>query len=254
MNKLRLPDNVPKDIEVFLLQFDFSDDKKSHYALLSADEISRAKSFYRVEDRMRFAGTRMHLRLLLAERLRVEVSKIYFSCNKNGKPYCCLEPSSSPFPLPIYFNVSHSGNYALIALSDKRELGVDIEKHSSHFDIAALQKYLLSSAENYSFADNESDFYQYWTMKEAALKALGVGIADYLQEISVFLPTKTDIGAGNAHHFYSSHSQEINCSKLAVCPLSVPQGYTAALVWLSGEQGLLGKHIARKANENFKNF
>lgn len=91
------------------------------------------------------------------------------STAQNGKPY--LENATK-------FNLSHSGNYVVLAVSDS-EIGVDIE----HMDSKNYKKTLCSSI----FSDKERTFYELnganansfytlWTCKESYLKKIGTGI------------------------------------------------------------------------------
>ena len=97
--------------------------------------------------------------------------KMYYS--ENGKPY--LQDYS------LYFNLSHSGNYAVCAVSP-REVGVDIQEQKQ-VNLERLAKRFFSEEEQ-SFLKacaNEKEqcklFYQLWTRKEAYGKLTGEGIA-----------------------------------------------------------------------------
>jgi 4'-phosphopantetheinyl transferase len=101
------------------------------------------------------------------------------------------EKGSKPFvryPITeIRFNISHSGNWVVIAL-DSEELGIDIEKINSSFDYAIILTEHFTSSEQ-SFIHNaenpSSAFYFLWTRKEALVKALGRGLQENLKIFSV---------------------------------------------------------------------
>ncbi len=87
---------------------------------------------------------------------------------------------------PCFFNLSHSGNYLVVAISQKDEIGVDIEhvtRRSTHYtDIA--QRY-FTQAEGHAIKDAPSSeqsilFHEVWTKKEAVLKAAGIGLSGSL--------------------------------------------------------------------------
>lgn len=100
----------------------------------------------------------------------VELSYRY---GENGKPY--LQGN------PLYFNLSHSGEYVLCALSGE-EIGADIQKHQAS-PKEALVKRFFSEQEQEMFAncktcpESEEMFYRLWTRKEAYAKLTGQGLA-----------------------------------------------------------------------------
>src|SRR5580698_10397368 len=84
--------------------------------LLSPDEAARAARFHSPVDRNRFAASRGILRILLGSYLEVEPGNLTFSYSKKEKPYLALPYSDSG----LTFNVSHSGEVALLAFTRKR--------------------------------------------------------------------------------------------------------------------------------------
>ncbi|WP_179415844.1 4'-phosphopantetheinyl transferase family protein [Mucilaginibacter sp. E4BP6] len=92
-----------------------------------------------------------------------------------GRPY--LNGSS------LDFNISHSGNLVAIALSDTNRVGLDLEEKKwvqlSDFD-------MVFTSEELSFINDDLDnFYDYWTVKEAAMKADGRGFGLHPKEIKI---------------------------------------------------------------------
>lgn len=90
----------------------------------------------------------------------------------NGKPY--FEN------IPLFFNISHSGEYVLCAVSS-REVGADIQKIQSA-DVMKLAKRFFSEPECCALERCESDrerqrlFFGLWSRKEAYGKLTGEGI------------------------------------------------------------------------------
>jgi len=114
----------------------------------------------------------------------------------------------------IDFNLSHSGNYVICALSDTTRLGIDIEQmkpvNMEHFtdfmtpeEIAAI-----NTAPQPVIA-----FYKYWTKKESILKANGKGLHIPLNEFSV---TDNQATLENQHW----HIQEIAVDKEYICHIA----------------------------------
>ena len=84
------------------------------------------------------------------------------------------------------FNISHSGEYVVCALSIHYRLGIDIEKiqpiHLSDFrgQMTDMEWDTVSKAD-----DPLQAFYYYWTRKEAAIKAHGHGLSLPLKEVVI---------------------------------------------------------------------
>lgn len=221
MQPLRLPEGAPAGAEVFCLELDLEAEVPgADLHLLSEDEGARARRYRQHADQVRFVRTRAALRRLLAERLNTGASSLRFMLNHHGKPRlrggCAADPA-------LHFNVSHAGRAALIALSRQGAIGVDIERRDPGLDVLALQAHLLSAAERRTSPPERPEFFDCWSAKEALLKALGLGVTEYLQQLSVLLPRH------GAH--YRVHSEQAAWPRLAACRLPVPDGYAAALAW-----------------------
>ena len=92
---------------------------------------------------------------------------------KSGKPYFTN--------YPYYFNLSHSGDYVVCALSE-REVGIDLQEHRA-VDFQRMAGRFFSSAEADVLAraeDREAFFFRLWARKEAYGKLTGKGLADAL--------------------------------------------------------------------------
>ncbi len=159
---------------------------------LSQDEIDRANRFYRAEDRARFMLARSALRHLLAEATGRQPQTLAFSLGPFGKPSLVGDAD-------LNFNLSHSGAFALIGISARRPIGVDIELMRGNIDELALAEAFFCDGEHRFLAGLEGPpqleaFYRIWTSKEAVLKAFGVGITTYLKDFRVRLkPAGLDI-------------------------------------------------------------
>jgi len=101
--------------------------------------------------------------------------EVEFLYGEKGKPYLKLNND-------IYFNISHSGECLVIALSDS-EIGIDIERvRDVNFDIA---KRFFCKEEYEYISDDKEKFFNVWTMKESCVKYTGRGIADNFLNFSV---------------------------------------------------------------------
>lgn len=187
---------------------------------LSEDERLRAARFVQYGDRLRFAVTRAALRSLLSTRVGEAPDALRFSLGQFGKPVLDGHPK-------ISFNVTHSGQHALIALSNSRRLGIDIEVIEPSFCWQELLDLVCTSVERQTIVSTSRNsqrqlFFRCWTAKEALLKATGVGLADGLQGITLDLlspsglwlsgqPNEPQIAALFQFHWLSEITNCIAC-------------------------------------------
>ena len=150
-------------------------DENTAGAILSDDERARAARFIRPRDAKRFLAGRVQLRNILGQYIGLAPSEIIFSYGINGKPELVWGGSTA-----LHFNLSHSAGQAILAVSRRFHLGIDIEEIrpisedvAGHFfspaEYADLQALPL--------ADQISSFYRCWTRKEAFIKAHGAGLS-----------------------------------------------------------------------------
>lgn len=148
------------------------------WQLLNAGEHQRANRYYREKDKQRFIVSRWALRLLLGKYLHVNPEEIIFETGRNQKPHIKHHTN-------LHYNVSHSGDYVLIAISGS-EVGVDVEHTDTNLHYQDIMQIAYSDEEidvvNRS-ADPLSSFYIFWTRKEALLKATAKGIDDEMKLI-----------------------------------------------------------------------
>lgn len=145
---------------------------------LDADEQIRSRRFRHAGPRRRFDLCRSALRALLSHELSCNHQQLAFGATKYGKPFAIVDKK----PNPISFNLSHSHNHGLIALAPKGRLGVDIEDRVPRDDLDELAKSVLGPDEQRDFAGLRGSqrthfFFRMWTLKEALIKALGVGFS-----------------------------------------------------------------------------
>ncbi|WON74762.1 4'-phosphopantetheinyl transferase family protein [Nitrosospira sp. Is2] len=222
MRRLPLPESVPPGIEVWLLPLDLNMPlSKRDLALLNRDERSHALRFRRHEDRVRSVMARAALRQILSSRTGVLPDKLRFFVNDYGKP-------SVVGNWGLEFNISHSGCFALIALSTSGQVGVDIECRDRDLDIEELSMHVFSPLERRSGLQTTEAFFDRWVAKESVLKALGLGISQHLQVLSI-LPRDN---AG-----YEIVHDQPEWADVSAWPIKAPDNYAAALAWKSRQDG-----------------
>lgn len=153
---------------------------------LSPDEIDRAGRFHRAADRSRFVTTRGWLRVILARAVASAPERLRFSFGARGKPRLAGAFEEAG----LNFNVSHSGDYALIGLAVGQAIGVDIEQVRPMPDFESIAAGYFSASETRAIGalpdeDRLRGFFRCWTRKEAFMKATGEGMGIALDAFSV---------------------------------------------------------------------
>ncbi|MBC7418675.1 MAG: 4'-phosphopantetheinyl transferase superfamily protein [Pedobacter sp.] len=170
--------------------------------ILSKSELVKAEKFRFPKDKELFITGRLVSRLLIEHMLNLSLKCREFDFTKRGKPmYPGLE-----------FNLSHSGKYVLIIISN-RSVGIDIEIPETNFDFSTVLEHTFSLEEiNYiKKSDYRREcFLTLWTRKEALLKATGEGLIDDLTSISVLDHTIKRMGSN-----YIINSFKINDTDIA---------------------------------------
>lgn len=155
------------------------------FRTLDANERARAATFRFNRHRDEFVTTRGTLRMLAAAYLGLRANSISFGYATKGKPYI-------QFPrADLRFNVSHSGEFALLAFGRGREVGIDIERRQPLEDLLAVASITFSARECSALRNLSPDlwleaFFSCWSRKEAFLKATGEGLS-YLADFDVSL-------------------------------------------------------------------
>ena len=147
--------------------------------LLSPEERLRANRFAFDRDRGRFILSHGLLRVILSRYLAEAPERIEFTTGPHGKPAVQRSAESTS---PIEFSLSHSGQYALVAVANHRAVGVDVEVCRPDVDALALARRFFASREAEKIAQAQGPerqrlFYRFWTGKEAYLKGRGVGLS-----------------------------------------------------------------------------
>jgi 4'-phosphopantetheinyl transferase len=142
---------------------------------LSGDEVARAGRFVHERDRNRYLAGRHALRRLLADVAGMPAEQVAFGRGRHGKPFLVGRTG-------WHFSFSRRGGDALVGISSRHEIGVDLESIGTAQDAQALAEYVCSANEREQWArcpaaDRASAFATCWTRKEASLKAVGVGLS-----------------------------------------------------------------------------
>ena len=136
-------------------------------------------------------------RKYLSRLYNIPEEKLEIKKGEKGKPYV--------LNIPAHFNVSHSGDYTVLAISD-RPIGIDLEIIRDFSAILAKKyfnedelKYISGNSSSRKKSLMQKCFYEIWTAKEAYLKFTGKGIAGGINSLSFsfdgkkLIPNRNDI-------------------------------------------------------------
>jgi 4'-phosphopantetheinyl transferase len=186
--------------------------------LLSSVEQDRASKFKFETDRRRYITAHAALRSILSSYVNSPARELQFASGPYGKPK--LAPIHDK--KKIAFSLSHSHEVALIAITQGREIGVDVEwvREDFVFDEVAHRFFTtreVAALHALPLHLQREAFYKCWTSKEAFLKAKGTGLSGQLDEVEMGL---TDHGV----------CVKGTVPNLSLVELTVDGGYVAALV------------------------
>ena len=151
---------------------------ESWYAMADTDRRRKCDACRVREDRLRSIAGDHLARMGIAEHCAVAPEEIRFALTQNWKPYAV--------GLDVHFNLSHSGNYVVCAVSD-RPVGIDVEQMRIVREKLARKVCCELELEYLQDAPGWKDpvtgralrrFFRIWTSKEAYFKWLGTGITD----------------------------------------------------------------------------
>ncbi len=199
-------------------------------ALLSTEEQARARQFTLDRLRIAFITVRGTVRLLLGHYVDRDPASLRFRRNANGKPdlddhhpSCC-------------FNIAHSGQWGLYALSRDTAVGVDLEEIRPAAPEKRLQlaRRFFSPAEYAALSrlpveQMNTAFFACWSRKEAYIKCHGLSIARLLNRFTV------GVDPGQPASLLETPWQPTDVTQCQLHDLPAPEGYRAALALASIE-------------------
>jgi 4'-phosphopantetheinyl transferase len=175
------------EVHVWRVPLDWSPARLRKFrAVLSADELQKADRFHFALDRMRHLIGRGVLRTILAHCTKVSAERLCFEYSPSGKPHLMSVSTEAP----PQFNVTHSGEFILIALTIGRSVGVDVERLRTDIEVERIAASFFSPHERLALRSVPTHlrfdaFFDCWTRKEAYIKAVGHGLSLPLDQFDV---------------------------------------------------------------------
>ncbi|KDB06340.1 4'-phosphopantetheinyl transferase [Burkholderia sp. lig30] len=162
--------------------------------LLSKAEQEAAQRILITSEKNLFIRSKAFLRMLLCARTHVAPDQWRFGCNAFGRPFV-----ESPLAYShLHFNVSHTKGLTACVISELVEIGIDVENVAQERDFLAMARGFFAHSESERLAatpeaDLSRNFYAYWTLKEAYVKAKGMGLSIPLSSMSFDLSDASGI-------------------------------------------------------------
>ncbi len=213
------------DIHIRLFNLDSSKAELARLELLlSPNELERANRLFTNQLRSRYIAGRGTLRTILANCLNREPADLILTTNQYGKPFLPDEPGYQG----LSFNLSHSGDLAILALAEHCDLGIDLEQIRNDLPFRVMAQQFFSSLEQkelFSLPDELqiAAFYRCWTRKEAYLKGHGSGFSQPADSCDVsLLPGQPPV-------LFSYRTDPDQSGNWNLIDLDVPVGFCAAL-------------------------
>lgn len=166
--------------------FELSSLQRESLAWLTETELGRFQRFQFDRHRKQLLLGRVLMRVALSSYdSSIAPESWKFIHNQYGKPSISTEQNRAS----LYFNLSHSAEKVVLVVSRFEDIGVDVECARKPRRVAAIaQRYFsgIEAAQLLSLPENQqqSRFYDLWTLKEAYIKACGMGLAIPLQHFS----------------------------------------------------------------------
>jgi 4'-phosphopantetheinyl transferase len=190
---------------------------------LLSDGEREARHRFRLErDRAMYVLSHALRRAVLGAHAGAAPSALRFTTGEHGKPALAGAPD-------LRFNVSHSGDVALLAVARGREVGVDVEQERPLADWEVVARRAFSPLEQLAILRlpppaREAAFYACWSRKEAVIKALGFGLAFPLDVFEV------EVDPARPPRLLASRDARLAVDAWTMAPLDAGPGHAAALM------------------------
>lgn len=152
---------------------------------LTPSEQERANDFRSREDRVQFVAAHAFLRAVLSRYLPDrEPAEWDYVIGPYGRPEL-----AEPELRWLRFNLSHTGGLAACAVTRQLDCGVDVERRDKRRNFLGMSRTAFSELEQASLRQipeeqRQARFYEIWTLKEAYIKAIGMGLSQPLHQFS----------------------------------------------------------------------
>ncbi|HLW69469.1 MAG TPA: 4'-phosphopantetheinyl transferase superfamily protein [Candidatus Binataceae bacterium] len=218
----RTPELGEDEIHIWTVRLDVDEETLGELEVtLAADELERARRFHFARDRRRFMAGRGTMRELIGGYVQNAPSALEFSYNEFGKP------SLAGAGEALRFNLAHSGELAILAITRGREVGVDVEELvPARADRDVARNFFSADEVQRLEAMPQSlwaqAFFQCWTRKEAYIKARGKGLSIPLDSFDVSIGSDEPVAI-------LREAESAEAGQWRLCDLDLDHGHVGAL-------------------------
>lgn len=223
------------EIHVWMINPKQINENSALRAILSQPEQDKVDRYRLSKSKHTALITRSFIRLLLSQYAPIAPDQWQFSVSDLGKPEL-IDP-----PLPLRFNLSHNDEMIICAICLEKDIGCDIENLSRKISVNAIAKRFFSPQEALLIKASPTRFFEYWTLKEAFVKATGLGISQGLETFSF------EIKEGSTDHF----NDNILLSFSKDCKQQSPQNWYQALLF-PDQRHCIGLSVNNKKQTELK--
>jgi 4'-phosphopantetheinyl transferase len=179
---MKMPDAPPTDhVDVWATQTDdpaLRERLRGYRRLLSIEEARRAERFLHADDAMRFIVGRALARTMLSRYADVPPRDWLFVIDGHGRPELAARPAFAP---DLRFNLTHTIGLVACAVTVGREVGIDVEHIGRSVTYDVPERFFspqeVADLRALPDEDQQTAFFDYWTLKESYIKARGLGLS-----------------------------------------------------------------------------
>lgn len=233
--RLAAPELGESDAHVWRIPLGGEQSLDEQLAVLSEDERVRVLRFYFAKHGVRYAIAHSALRQILGSYADTTPAQLEFVTGEHGKPELVNARSNSGRAL--HFNLSHSGDMALVAVSLHGAVGVDVERWRDRVQHLEIAERFFSPFERDALRSLPSEvpagdpllrgFFSTWSRKEAYLKATGHGISRGLHHFDVTMARAAD---DHLAELLADRLDPTAVERWTMHNIDIAPGYSAALV------------------------
>lgn len=185
-------------VHLWLMPYgDITDDRLSAYwFLLDETEKEQASRFLFARDRRRYLATRAFVRIVLSRYAWLDPEEWLFCTNPYGRPEIANPEVESG---SLSFNLSHTQSLIVLGVTCGSAVGVDVENVTAREVSIDIANRFFNPEEAMALSTVPEErqqyrFFEYWTFKEAYIKARGMGLSLPLEQFCIRYPDDREVG------------------------------------------------------------
>ncbi len=171
---------APDEVHVWIVEPEQISEPRlleAYLGLLNPEEREKQRRFHFEKHRRQYLVSHALVRLTLSRYAPVAPEAWSFRTNEYGRP----EVHGEGLPR-LHFNLSHTDGMAVVAVAHGAEVGVDVEDALRPGETVSLADHYFAPSEAQALRAlpverQQERFFEYWTLKEAYIKARGMGLS-----------------------------------------------------------------------------